>query len=169
MKIVSFNTNGIRARAHQLDKLVDEQQPDIIAIQETKVQDQDFPLETVEALGYRTHYFGQKTHYGVALLSKRPPLEVQKGFPGDGDEAQRRFIMGVYETADGQRDDRVLHRHPGHERQQHEADDDADDDDDAASGRPASGRLTTAVREGVENGAGSPPVQAPLCELRKLW
>ena len=101
MRIVSFNTNGIRSRRHQLEALRDQYDPDIIGIQETKVQDQDFPVEMVEALGYQAHYFGQKTHYGVALLSKRPPLQVQKGFPGDGDDAQRRFIMGVFETADG--------------------------------------------------------------------
>ncbi len=102
MRIVSFNTNGIRARRHQLEALRDQYDPDIIGIQETKVQDQDFPQEMIDELGYRAHYFGQKTHYGVALLSKRPPLAVQKGFPGDGDDAQRRFIMGVFETADGQ-------------------------------------------------------------------
>jgi exodeoxyribonuclease-3 len=101
MRIVSFNTNGIRSRRHQLEALRDQYDPDIIGVQETKVQDQDFPLEMISELGYQAHYFGQKTHYGVALLSKRPPLEVQKGFPGDGDGTQRRFIMGVFETADG--------------------------------------------------------------------
>lgn len=101
MRIVSFNTNGIRAREHQLQALRDQYDPDIIGIQETKVQDEDFPLDMIEALGYQAQFFGQKTHYGVALLSKRPPLEVQKGFPGDGDDAQRRFIMGRFETGDG--------------------------------------------------------------------
>lgn len=101
MKIVSFNTNGIRARAHQLQALKEQYDPDIIGIQETKVQDAEFPLEMVEALGYRAHFHGQKGHYGVALLSKQEPVSLQKGYPFDGEDAQRRLITGVYETADG--------------------------------------------------------------------
>ena len=103
MKIVSFNTNGIRTREHQLARLRERYDPDIIGIQETKVQDADFPLEMVERLGYRAHYYGQKTHYGVALLSKQEPLSIQKGFPGDPPEAQRRLIVGRYETPKGGR------------------------------------------------------------------
>ena len=101
MKIVSFNTNGIRARAHQLDRLVDEQQPDIIAIQETKVQDPDFPLDMVENLGYQAVFHGQKGHYGVALLSRQTPLEVHRGFSHDDGDAQRRLIAACYPLPDG--------------------------------------------------------------------
>ena len=50
MKIISFNTNGIRARPHQLQALVEGHQPDIIGIQETKVQDPDFPVAPEIAL-----------------------------------------------------------------------------------------------------------------------
>lgn len=103
MKIISFNTNGIRTRAHQLEALRDRYDPDIIGIQETKVQDADFPLEMVESLGYKAHFFGQKTHYGVALLSKQAPLSVSMGFPGDSEDAQRRLISAVYETPAGGR------------------------------------------------------------------
>ena len=101
MKIVSFNTNGIRARQHQLRKLVDEHQPDIIGIQETKVQDEDFPLAMVEDLGYQVAYHGQKAHYGVAILSRQPPLQVYKGFPEDVEESQRRLITAIFPLADG--------------------------------------------------------------------
>lgn len=103
MKIVSFNTNGIRAREHQLALLKESLAPDVIAIQETKAQDADFPLEMVEGLGYKAHFFGQKTHYGVALLSTREPIEIRRGFPTDDADAQRRLITGVYETAGGER------------------------------------------------------------------
>jgi exodeoxyribonuclease-3 len=103
MKIVSFNTNGIRARAHQLQALKEKYDPDIIGIQETKVQDGEFPLEMVESLGYHASFHGQKGHYGVALLSKVPPLLVTKGYPSDGEEAQRRLISGVFQTSDGER------------------------------------------------------------------
>ncbi|MBT8439372.1 MAG: exodeoxyribonuclease III [Gammaproteobacteria bacterium] len=97
MRIVSFNTNGIRARPHQLEALRDKYDPDVIGIQETKAQDKDFPLEMVESLGYHAEFFGQKSHYGVALLSKNKPLEVTKGFPGDEEDAQRRAITATFE------------------------------------------------------------------------
>ena len=50
MKLVSFNTNGIRARLHQLEALIATQQPDVIGIQETKVTDDEFPVEAIEAM-----------------------------------------------------------------------------------------------------------------------
>ena len=97
MKIVSFNINGIRARPHQLAALKDAHDPDIIGLQETKVQDEEFPIAMVEELGYRVQFHGQKGHYGVALLSKVPPVEVVKGFPFDGEDAQRRIVTGIFD------------------------------------------------------------------------
>ena len=102
MKIVSFNINGLRARPHQLAALIDKHQPDVIGLQETKVSDEQFPLADIEALGYHVHYHGQKGHYGVALLSRQAPLSLHKGFPGDAEDAQRRFIWGTFADADGQ-------------------------------------------------------------------
>ncbi|MBO2632656.1 exodeoxyribonuclease III [Shewanella algae] len=96
MKIVSFNINGLRARLHQLQQLIDSHQPDIIGLQETKVHDEAFPLAEVEAMGYQVHFHGGKAHYGVALLSKQAPIEVQKGFPTDDEDAQRRLIAGKF-------------------------------------------------------------------------
>lgn len=101
MKLVSFNINGLRARPHQLEAIVERHRPDIIGLQETKVADDQFPLQAIEALGYHVHYHGQKGHYGVALLSLQPPLEIHKGFPDDGEESQKRFIWGRYAEADG--------------------------------------------------------------------
>ncbi len=101
MKLVSFNVNGLRSRLHALEALVENHAPDIIGLQETKVQDQDFPVEAVNALGYQVAYFGQKTHYGVALLSKETPVRVEKGFPGDDEDAQKRVIMGSFTAPDG--------------------------------------------------------------------
>ncbi|AMV71523.1 exonuclease III [Desulfuromonas sp. DDH964] len=101
MKLVSFNVNSIRSRLHQLEALVAAHQPEIIGLQETKVQDGDFPLAAIAALGYHPVYAGQKTHYGVALLSRQQPLQEQIGFPGDGDGAQKRFVAGRYRLADG--------------------------------------------------------------------
>ncbi len=97
IKVVSFNTNGIRTRQHQLEALKQNYDPDIIGIQESKVQDVDFPLEMISELGYTPHYFGQKTHYGVALLSKQEPVSVQKGYPSDAEDAQRRLISASFD------------------------------------------------------------------------
>ncbi len=93
MKFVSFNINGLRARPHQLAAIVEKHQPDVIGLQETKVHDDMFPLEEVARLGYNVFITGQKGHYGVALLTKETPIAVRRGFPDDGEEAQRRIIM----------------------------------------------------------------------------
>ena len=101
MKVVSFNVNSIRTRLHQLQAVVDQFSPDIIGLQETKVTDEQFPVAEVEAMGYHVHFHGQKTHYGVALLSKQEPEEVHKGYPWDNGEAQRRLIRGRF-TVNGE-------------------------------------------------------------------
>ena len=101
MKIVSFNVNGIRARLHQLEQLIVVHAPDIIALQETKVHDDQFPRGAIEALGYHVSFFGQKGHYGVALLSRCEALETRCGFPADAEDAQRRLIVAEYPTATG--------------------------------------------------------------------
>ena len=70
MKIVSFNVNSVRMRLHQLARVIDKYQPEFIGLQETKVQDHEFPVADIQALGYEVIFMGQKTHYGVALLSR---------------------------------------------------------------------------------------------------
>jgi exodeoxyribonuclease III len=94
MKIVSFNVNSVRMRLHQLQSLVQEHNPDIIGLQETKVIDDEFPVDNIAALGYEAIFTGQKTHYGVAILVRKG-LAFQtlcKQFPGAGDDAQKRII-----------------------------------------------------------------------------
>lgn len=95
-RFVSFNINGIRARQHQLQALKETLNPDIIGLQEIKVHDEAFPLADVQSLGYHVEFFGQKAHYGVALLSKQAPIFVQKGFPFADVDAQRRLIHCRY-------------------------------------------------------------------------
>ena len=96
MKIVSFNINSIRARPHQLIHLRDTINPDIIGIQETKVNDPEFPISEIREIGYHPEFWGQKGHYGVAILSKKKPLDIQKGFDGDEDDDQKRFIQATF-------------------------------------------------------------------------
>ena len=96
MKCVSFNVNSVRLRMHQLQAIVAAHNPDIIGLQETKVTDGDFPLDEIRTLGYHVEFFGQKTHYGVALLSKHPFISVTKGFTSDTQDDQKRFIAGEF-------------------------------------------------------------------------
>lgn len=71
MKIASWNINSVRIRTHLLEILAKEHAPDVIALQEIKVEDAHFPYDTVRALGYPHLYVaGQKGYHGVALLSK---------------------------------------------------------------------------------------------------
>lgn len=120
MKIISFNINGIRARLHQLQALIDKHQPDIIGLQEIKVHNDMFPVEDVEAMGYKVYFHGQKGHYGVAMLCKNEPTDVQYGFPGDDEDAQRRMIMVSYPLPNGE-NLRVLNGYfPQGENQAHE-------------------------------------------------
>jgi len=101
MKIVSFNINGLRARPHQIEALVTTQSPDIIGLQEIKVHDDAFPHEIPESIGYHAYYFGQKSHYGVAILSKEKAISVEYGFPNEAEDAQRRMIIATFNTDKG--------------------------------------------------------------------
>ncbi|OOR90065.1 exodeoxyribonuclease III [Moraxella caviae] len=116
---VSFNINGLRARPHQLQAVKDIIAPNVMGLQETKVHDEAFPLQMVEELGYHVEFFGQKSHYGVALLSLTAPIFVQKGFPDDDEDAQRRFIHARYEL-DGQEIDVLNGYFPQGENRSHE-------------------------------------------------
>ncbi len=101
MRIISFNINGIRARLHQLESITRDLQPDILCLQETKVHDESFPQEAVEALGYQVLFNGQKGHYGVATLARQPLVEVARRFPEEADDAQCRLLISRHETASG--------------------------------------------------------------------
>ena len=101
MKVVSFNVNSVRVRLHQLEQVISTHQPDIIGLQETKVVDDEFPVEEIEAMGYQVCYHGQKSYHGVAMMSKAAPLQVQRGYAHDSAESQRRFIKCEFQLADG--------------------------------------------------------------------
>jgi exodeoxyribonuclease-3 len=93
MHFVSYNVNGVRARQHQLALVVENHDPDIIALQETKVVDEDFPVTALNDLGYpHLARFGQKGHYGVAVASRHQLQDVQLGIPWQSADQQRRFI-----------------------------------------------------------------------------
>jgi len=102
VKIVSFNVNGIRARFHQMKALVETHDPDIIGLQEIKVHDSEFPHEDLKELGYHMIHHGQKGHYGVATFSKLKPISIQKGYPGEQEDHQRRMLITEYELDSGE-------------------------------------------------------------------
>lgn len=93
-KLATFNANGIRARLGIIRDWLEAEQPDVLCVQETKVQDKDFPRAPLEELGYRASFWGQKSYNGVATLTRRPPGQVLRGFAGDGlpPEEQARLI-----------------------------------------------------------------------------
>ncbi|MUV13252.1 exodeoxyribonuclease III [Noviluteimonas gilva] len=72
MKIASWNVNSLNVRMPHLSQWLREAQPDIVALQETKLEDERFPDSDLAALGYRSVFCGQKTYNGVALLSRLP-------------------------------------------------------------------------------------------------
>lgn len=102
MKAISFNVNSIRMRLNHLEAMIENHSPDFIGLQETKVNDPDFPIADIAKLGYEFAFHGQKTHYGVALLSRYPFKKTLKGFPTDDEAAQRRFIGGTFDTPHGE-------------------------------------------------------------------
>ena len=94
MKIASWNVNGVRARLDHVSDWLETNQPDVLALQETKVMDEMFPLDAFKPLGYQVSIYGQKSYNGVALLTKKTPTEITKGVEGFSDD-QTRVIAGV--------------------------------------------------------------------------
>lgn len=99
MKIASWNVNSLKVRLpHLLDWLA-EATPDVVCLQELKLEDANFPRAEIEAAGYHVAFSGQKTYNGVALLARSPIEDVVCGNPHFPDE-QKRLISG---TVDGVR------------------------------------------------------------------
>jgi exodeoxyribonuclease-3 len=93
-KIAAWNVNSLKVRLpHLLDWLV-EQKPDALCLQETKLEDPNFPVSEIEQAGYHVAFSGQKTYNGVALLAKTPITEVVCGNPLFPD-VQKRLIAGT--------------------------------------------------------------------------
>jgi exodeoxyribonuclease-3 len=94
MRLITWNVNSIRARHDRLLGVLSRHQPDVLCLQELKVEDEAFPWESVRAAGYEAAVFGQKTYNGVALLSRAPIEDVRRGM-GDGvDDPQARLVSG---------------------------------------------------------------------------
>lgn len=94
MKIASWNVNSLGVRLPHVEQWCREVQPDVLALQETKLEDGRFPVAAIEALGYRCVFSGQKTYNGVALLARETPRDVLTDIPGL-DDAQRRILAAT--------------------------------------------------------------------------
>lgn len=95
VKVASWNVNGIRARLDGTLAWLARQRPDILCLQETKVQDHEFPFEEFARLGYTVRVAGQAGYNGVALASRHPQGDVRLGLFDDGPGAPRRFIAAT--------------------------------------------------------------------------
>ena len=80
MLIATWNVNSIRTRLSQITDWINQVNPDILCLQETKVMDDSFPVEAFEKLGYSVEVYGQKSYNGVAIISKEKAENVKKGF-----------------------------------------------------------------------------------------
>ncbi len=95
MKLVTWNVNSIRARHDRVLAWTAEHRPDVLCLQETKVEDTAFPAAEFATLGYEAVIHGQRTYNGVAILSRTPITDVERGFGDAGDDAQSRFLAGT--------------------------------------------------------------------------
>ena len=89
MKIATWNVNSLKVRLPHLLNWLAANQPDVVCLQETKLQDANFPHAELQAAGYHSVCSGQKTYNGVAILSREPISEVQYGIPNFTDEQKR--------------------------------------------------------------------------------
>jgi len=95
IRIATYNVNSIRAREERLLAWLDTAKPDVVLLQELKVEDDKFPALTLKAVGYEAAWLGQKTYNGVAILSKQPITEVKTSFDDGHEDPQARFISGT--------------------------------------------------------------------------
>jgi exodeoxyribonuclease-3 len=89
MKVASFNVNSIRMRLEVVLGWLSQHQPDVLCVQETKVQDVDFPREAFEGSGYNYVFKGEKKYNGVAIFSKDEINNVQFGFADEPKDEAR--------------------------------------------------------------------------------
>ena len=96
MLIATWNVNSLKVRLPHLLDWLGRQAPDVVCLQELKLEDANFPHAQIEAAGYRCAISGQKTYNGVAILSRVPLAEIQAGIPGF-DDPQRRVVSATVE------------------------------------------------------------------------
>lgn len=91
LKVATWNVNSLNVRLPHVLAWCDVAQPDILALQETKLTDDRFPVDELRDAGYHSVYSGQKTYNGVAILSREPALEIVTDIDSL-DDPQRRIL-----------------------------------------------------------------------------
>lgn len=99
MKLATWNVNSLKVRLPHLMDWLAKARPDVVCLQELKLEDAKFPRAELEAAGYRAAFSGQKTYNGVAILSRAALSDISAGIPGFADEHKRVIAA----TADGVR------------------------------------------------------------------
>jgi exodeoxyribonuclease-3 len=95
IKVATYNANSIRTRMGLILDWLDRESPDILCVQETKVQDKDFPAEPIQEAGYQVVFKGQKAYAGVAIISRDEPQEVAFGIDDGEQPDEARLIRAV--------------------------------------------------------------------------
>ncbi|MEQ9317103.1 MAG: exodeoxyribonuclease III [Henriciella sp.] len=95
MKIATWNVNSIKARLPTVLEVLKTIDCDVLCLQEIKCETDAFPYMEIEELGYNCAVHGQKSYNGVALLSKHPLEDIQKGLPGNEEDDQARYIEAL--------------------------------------------------------------------------
>ena len=95
MRIATWNVNSLRARLELVVNWLQEDGPDVVCLQETKVPDDLFPAEALSQLGYEVVFTGQRTYNGVAILSRLPLKDVMTALPEAPGEDEKRFIAAT--------------------------------------------------------------------------
>ena len=95
MRIASWNVNSLKVRLPHVLQWCADARPDVLALQETKLTDDKFPREEIEAAGYHVAFSGQKTYNGVAILARGPLADVVAGVPGFEDPQRRVLAASV--------------------------------------------------------------------------
>ena len=97
LSVATFNVNSVRVREAIVLDWLQTHQPDLLALQETKVDDALFPVERFRELGYHAAFRGQKGYNGVALLSRTAPLQVSAGFDDGGPADPARLLRADFD------------------------------------------------------------------------
>lgn len=95
MKIATWNVNSITVRLPQVLDWLAANKPDALCLQEIKCMEAKFPFAALQEAGYHAAVFGQPAYNGVAILSPHPVSDVQCGFPGEAEDAQRRLLAAT--------------------------------------------------------------------------
>jgi len=95
VKIATWNVNSLKVRLPQVVNWIGAHKPDVLALQETKVTDENFPAVEINASGYEAAFSGQKTYNGVAMLTTTPVKDVDTNFPGLVTEERRTIAATV--------------------------------------------------------------------------